>query len=110
MVAAVQRSKALGRARRVIGLLVVLLVVAALALLTAGNRWLTRNVMAEASLQAGSALRLATAALAGHLSRYEPLPALIADHGDMKALVLSPTDPTLRAEANIYLKEINALL
>ena len=71
---------------------------------------LTRNVMAEASLQAGSALRLATAALAGHLSRYEPLPALIADHEDMEALVLSPADPVLRAEANIYLKEINALL
>lgn len=110
LAATTQRLEVLWTARRVIGLLVILLAVAALALFTVGNRWLTRNVLVEASLQADSALRLATAALAGHLSRYEPLPALIADHEDTKALVLSPADPVLRTKANLYLKEINALL
>jgi two-component system C4-dicarboxylate transport sensor histidine kinase DctB len=90
--------------------LVLVLVAASLALLTVGNRFLTRNVMEEASLQANSALRLATSALAGHLSRYETLPALIADHDDMKELVLDPTNPALRQAANVYLKDINALL
>jgi two-component system C4-dicarboxylate transport sensor histidine kinase DctB len=60
--------------------------------------------------QAGSALRLAVAALGGHLSRYEPLPALIADHDDIEALLQSPNDPALRRIADEYLKEINGLL
>lgn len=106
----VAKAQAFWTARRLIGVLLAVLAVSVLTLLTVGNRWLTRNVMAEASLQAGSALRLATAALSGHLSRFEPLPALIADHDDMKALALSPNDPNLRAEANLYLKTINALL
>ncbi|MCD7108923.1 sensor histidine kinase [Rhizobium sp. DKSPLA3] len=66
--------------------------------------------MAEASLQAGTALRLAVAALSGHLRRYEALPALIADHDDIRRLVSSPNDQTLRDSANHYLKEINGLL
>ncbi|MBW9113822.1 sensor histidine kinase [Rhizobium cauense] len=66
--------------------------------------------MDEASSQAGSALRLAVSALAGHLSRYEPLPELIADHDDIKKLVSDPDNPALRQAANIYLKEINSLL
>lgn len=90
--------------------LVLVLVAASILLMTIGNRFLTQNVMAEASLQADSALRLATSALAGHLSRYETLPALIADHEDMKELVLDPGNPNLRQAANLYLKEINTLL
>jgi two-component system C4-dicarboxylate transport sensor histidine kinase DctB len=90
--------------------LLFLLAVASIALLTFGNRLLTQNVMEEASLQANSALRLATSALAGHLSRYETLPALIADHEDMKELVSDPGNPGLRQAANLYLKEINTLL
>lgn len=66
--------------------------------------------MDEASLQASSALRLAVAALAGHLSRYEPLPALIADHDDIEGLLQAPDSPALRKVANQYLKEINSLL
>ncbi|MBW8285290.1 MAG: sensor histidine kinase [Rhizobium sp.] len=66
--------------------------------------------MDEASLQASSALRLAVSALGGHLSRYEPLPALIADHDDIKALLRAPSDPTLRETANTYLQQINTLL
>jgi two-component system C4-dicarboxylate transport sensor histidine kinase DctB len=75
-----------------------------------GGTLATRNYMDEASLQAGSALRLAVSALGGHLSRYEPLPALIADHDDIKELIGRPDDAVLRTAANTYLKEINALL
>ena len=75
-----------------------------------GGTLLTRSYMDEASLQAGTALRLAVAALGGHLSRYEPLPALIADHDDIEALLQAPGDPALRRTANDYLKEINGLL
>ncbi|WP_257946829.1 sensor histidine kinase [Shinella sp. CPCC 101442] len=75
-----------------------------------GGTLMTRSYMDEASLQAGSALRLAVAALGGHLSRYEPLPALIADHDDIEALLQKPGDPVLRRVANDYLKEINGLL
>nr|WP_319314821.1 sensor histidine kinase [Shinella sp.] len=84
-------------------------VVVVLAILQGGTL-LTRSYMDEASSQAGSALRLAVAALGGHLSRYEPLPALIADHDDIEALLQSPNDPALRRVANEYLKEINGLL
>ncbi len=75
-----------------------------------GGALLTRSYMDDASLQAGTTLRLAVAALGGHLSRYEPLPALIADHDDIEALLQSPSDPGLRRTANQYLKEINGLL
>ncbi|WP_413818627.1 sensor histidine kinase [Shinella sp.] len=87
----------------------ILPVVVVLAILQGGTL-LTRSYMDEASSQAGSALRLAVAALGGHLSRYEPLPALIADHDDIEALLQSPNDPALRRVANEYLKEINGLL
>lgn len=89
--------------------LAILPIVAVLVILKVGTL-LTRSYMEEASLQAGSALRLAVAALGGHLSRYEPLPALIADHDDIEALLQSPADPALRRVANEYLKGINALL
>jgi two-component system C4-dicarboxylate transport sensor histidine kinase DctB len=75
-----------------------------------GGTWATRSYMDEASLQANSALRLAVSALSGHLSRYEPLPALIADHDDIKELITHPDDKGLRDAANVYLKEINSLL
>ena len=87
----------------------ILPVVVVLAILQGGTL-LTRSYMDEASSQAGSALRLAVAALGGHLSRYEPLPALIADHDDIEALLQAPNDPALRRIANEYLKEINGLL
>jgi two-component system C4-dicarboxylate transport sensor histidine kinase DctB len=87
----------------------ILPVVVVLAILQGGTL-LTRSYMDEASSQAGSALRLAVAALGGHLSRYEPLPALIADHDDIEALLQAPNDPALRRVANEYLKEINGLL
>lgn len=87
----------------------ILPVVVVLAILQ-GGALLTRSYMDEASSQASSALRLAVAALAGHLSRYEPLPALIADHDDIEGLLQAPESQSLRKVANEYLKEINSLL
>jgi two-component system, NtrC family, C4-dicarboxylate transport sensor histidine kinase DctB len=88
---------------------VILPIVVVLAILQ-GGALLTRSYMDEASSQAGSALRLAAAALSGHLRRYEPLPALIADHDDIEALLHAPHDASLRGTANDYLREINGLL
>lgn len=88
---------------------VILPIVVVLTILQ-GGALLTRSYMDEASLQAGTTLRLAVAALGGHLSRYEPLPALIADHDDIEALLQAPSDAELRRTANQYLKEINDLL
>ena len=87
----------------------ILPIIVVLAILQ-GGALLTRSYMEEASLQASSALRLAVAALAGHLSRYEPLPALIADHEIIEELLRTPTEPALRQAANEYLKGINQLL
>jgi two-component system, NtrC family, C4-dicarboxylate transport sensor histidine kinase DctB len=75
-----------------------------------GTAVATRSYMQEASSQANTALRLAVAALSGHLNRYQALPALIADHDDVKELVTRPRDRLLRGAVNSYLKEINELL
>lgn len=91
-------------------MLLVAVAAAAAAVVGWGDSYATRRSMDSASLQAGSALRLAVAALSGHLKRYEALPALLADHEDMKELVSHPRDPALRSAANAYLKEINGLL
>ncbi|AXV17390.1 two-component sensor histidine kinase [Neorhizobium sp. SOG26] len=66
--------------------------------------------MKEATTQAATTLRLAVAALDGHLKRYEALPALIASQNNIEALVFDPKNEGLRARTNAYLKEINALL
>ena len=71
------------------------------AFFTYGSAIATRAYMGEASAQAGTALRLAVSALSGHLNRYEALPALIADHDDIKELVSAPEDEALRDAANL---------
>lgn len=75
-----------------------------------GNAVATRRYMQEASAQATTTLRLAVSALSGHLNRYQALPALIADHDDVKELATRPQDRRLRESVNEYLKEINDLL
>lgn len=84
--------------------------VLAIVLLVQGNAWATRSYFDEASAQAGTPLRLAVSALAGHLGRYEPLPALIAAHDEIRDLIAEPDDAALRQRANLHLKETNALL
>lgn len=75
-----------------------------------GNAFATRAYLDQAATRGETTLRLAVAALRGHMSRFEPLPALISDHDDIQALVADPANPVLRLRANTYLKEINGLL
>jgi two-component system, NtrC family, C4-dicarboxylate transport sensor histidine kinase DctB len=75
-----------------------------------GGDIILRRYLDEAANQGGTTLRLAVAALEGHLRRYEPLPALIADQPAIEALIQSPDDPVLRHNTNLYLSGINALL
>ncbi|MDO9416666.1 sensor histidine kinase [Pararhizobium sp.] len=91
-------------------LLLLCILPVALALGYASLTFATRSYMNEAALQAGTTMRLAVSALNGHLGRYEPLPALIADHDGIKQLIRNPADKTLRDAANTYLKDINGLL
>ena len=71
-------------------LLAAVLIAAAVVVVGWGLPFVTLRSMNEASLQAGSALRLAVSALSGQLKRYEPLPALISDHDDIKELLSRP--------------------
>ncbi|OCP15481.1 MULTISPECIES: sensor histidine kinase [unclassified Ensifer] len=89
---------------------VILIPLAVAALTWQGNAVATRSYLDEASAQANTALRLAVAALDGHLNRYQALPALIADHDDIQELATRPRDRRLREAVNAYLKDINALL
>ncbi|MGE6782717.1 sensor histidine kinase [Ensifer adhaerens] len=70
----------------------------------------TDSYLREAGAQAATALRLAVNALDGHLNRYQALPALIADHEDVRELVTRPRDRRLREAVDSYLKDINGLL
>ncbi len=75
-----------------------------------GNAFATRAYLDQAATRGETTLRLAISALRGHMSRFEPLPALIADHDDIKAVVADPANVSLRNQANAYLKEMNQLL
>lgn len=77
---------------------------------TKGSDIIAEQYFAEVSDQGQTTLRLAVSALGGLLSRYEPLPALIADHDDIEELVAHPQDLAMRQRANVYLKSINTLL
>ena len=95
--------------KRFLPALVVFLVAGVLFAVHGGDIIL-RRYLNEAANQGGTTLRLAVAALEGHLRRYEPLPELIADQPTIKALIQSPDDPVLRHNTNVYLSGINALL
>ena len=75
-----------------------------------GNPFARRVYFDEAAARAQTTLRLAVAALGGHLSRYESLPALLADYPLVQELVTRPDDPALRARGNAYLKTTNSEL
>ena len=94
---------------RWVGVVLVCLGLAGIAL-TRGSELVAESYFDEVAAQGGTTLRLAVSALGGHLNRYEPLPALMADHDDIEELVAHPQDQTLRQRANIYLKSINDLL
>lgn len=82
----------------------------ATAIVFFGAAFANRIYLDEAASRGQTTLRLAVAALSGQMNRFEPLPELIADHDDIKELVSDPDNSALRARANDYLKEINALL
>lgn len=94
--------------RRFWAALALLIIAVAVALLV--GRFGTRSALEEATGRGQTTLRLAVAALRGHMNRFEPLPALIADNDDIQELVSDPENLELRARGNAYLKEINALL
>jgi two-component system, NtrC family, C4-dicarboxylate transport sensor histidine kinase DctB len=87
-----------------------LLAAAAAAIVIYGGAFATRAYLDQASSRGQTTLRLAVAVLRGQMSRYQSLPALIADHDDIKELLADPFNNQLRANANVYLKEINGLL
>ncbi|QDY70735.1 ATP-binding protein [Qingshengfaniella alkalisoli] len=59
----------------------------------------------QAGKRGEATLRLAVEGLNEALSRYEPLPALIAERPALKALLMSPDDPVLLAEVNERLRQ-----
>jgi hypothetical protein len=87
-----------------------MLAAAAAAIVIYGGAFATRAYLEQASSRGQSTLRLAVAVLRGQMNRYQSLPALIADHDDIKELLADPFHNRLRANANVYLKEINVLL
>ncbi|WP_412177196.1 sensor histidine kinase [Mesorhizobium sp. ZC-5] len=89
---------------------VLLVLAAAAAIAVYGTAFATRAYLDQASSRGQTTLRLAVAVLRGQMSRYQSLPALIADHDDIKELLANPADEGLRTRANVYLKEINGLL
>ncbi|PZN57414.1 MAG: two-component sensor histidine kinase [Proteobacteria bacterium] len=82
----------------------------ATAIAVFGGSFATRAYLDQAASRVQTTLRLAVAVLDGHMKRFEPLPALIADNDDIKELLADPENPELRLHGNRYLKEINAQL
>nr|WP_246770832.1 sensor histidine kinase [Aestuariivirga sp. YIM B02566] len=87
-----------------------LLVLAAAVIAYFGSTFATKTYFDQAASRGQTTLRLAVAVLRGQMSRYQSLPALIADHYDIQALLADPDNPARRTKADAYLKEINVLL
>jgi two-component system C4-dicarboxylate transport sensor histidine kinase DctB len=75
-----------------------------------GTRAMTDYYLDKAAARSSNTLGLAVTALRGQLDRYEKLPELIADHQDIKDLVVNADDPVRIDAINRYLKTINDLL
>lgn len=67
-----------------------------------------RHFLFKTADQSQSTLRLAVAGLRGELSRFEPIPALIADNLEIRKLLLSPDDPLQITKVNVLLRKIAA--
>ncbi len=88
-----------------------MIAVALSVLVTAfGTSHTTALYLDQAAARGQNTLGLAVAVLRGHLSRYETLPELIADHERIRDLLSHPDDPGRIDEANRYLEAINAML
>lgn len=106
----------MGRALRVVSplqrwlLLGASFAILATLIVALGSPLAQRAYLDEAETRAQTTLRLAVAALRGHLRRYEALPSVVADYPIIQAMVIDADNEALRQRGNAYLKRINALL
>ena len=70
-----------------------LLLALAAAIAYYGGGFATKTYLDQAASRGQTTLRLAVAVLRGQMSRYQSLPALIADHYDIQALLADPQNP-----------------
>lgn len=85
---------------------IILLLMLTLSVSWLGYSFAIRYFINKTAIQGQSTLRLATAGLRGELSRYEPLPELIADNKDIRNLLRDPTDRYQVDMVNQQLKQI----
>ena len=95
--------------RRYLWLALAVLVLAA-AVIWLGGGYATRVYLDETAQRGTSTLRLSVAALRGAMSRFENLPALIAEQPEIRQVLKHPNNELLSRQANNRLKQINALL
>lgn len=88
----------------------VLLVAGAIALIFGVERIASRNALEDGQVRAETTLRQTVNALESHLSRFEALPALLAQDDEVRALLLNPRDPGRITAMNRWLAETNALV
>ncbi len=81
----------------------------AAAIVFLGTPYAKQAQLAEAAMRGETTLRLATAALRGHMRRYEALPPLIADNDDIRDLLTAP-DARRQMAVNSYLEALNKVL
>lgn len=74
------------------------------------TRYMTGLQFDQLAGRAENTLGLAVSALRGELARYENLPALIAQHDSIRALVRDPGNDALADQVNRELEAINTLL
>ncbi len=82
-------------------------VAGALLIASLGSGYATRFFFDQTAQRAESTLRLTVAALSGALSRFGPLPELIADSPDVRALLERSSQTGLVSQLNGQLKKIN---
>nr|WP_306263464.1 ATP-binding protein [Pararhizobium sp. IMCC3301] len=93
---------------RRLGLWLALAAVLSVAIGLAGFARVERIFLIRSAQQSQGTLRLAVAGLRGALSRYEPLPGLIAEKPSIKLLLGKSADPDLIDAINLELKKIAA--
>lgn len=91
---------------RPFGLWLAVAIILPIAIGSAGFSFVERSFLIGSAEQAQGTLRLAVAGLRGALSRYEPLPALIAEKPSIKALLGDTSNLELTHAVNLELQEI----
>lgn len=70
----------------------------------------TRLFIEDVAKRAEGTLQLASTALEGYLDRFERLPPLLAVQPEIRALAEAPGDPERIEAANLFLRDVTALL